>query len=134
MKKLFRLTVFVLLVGGWATAISAVQVVRTQYRSIPYVITKEQIGFKDTYLDTRAWTISDVKQHPEMVEHVLRLNRADILANTVPVQGADVAAQLQVAVMGSGTATASATHQPTPLDHVATGIQKIETDVKARTP
>jgi hypothetical protein len=134
MKKLFHLTVFVLLIGGWATAISAVQVVRTQYRSIPYVITKEQIGFKDTYLDTRAWTISDVKQHPEMVEHVLRLNRADILANTVPVPGADVGAQLQLALVGSGTSTASATHQPTVLDQAASVGQKIDKEVNARTP
>jgi hypothetical protein len=121
MKNLFRLTTFVLLVGGWALAAASVQVVRTTARQVPYVLTKEHLTYHDTYLDTRTWTIADDKAHPDLVEHVIRLNRPEILASTVEFPTKDVKAQLIAAVEAPSSVVATVTSVHSVIDPVQAG-------------
>jgi hypothetical protein len=121
MKNLFRLTTFVLLVGGWALAAASVQVVRSTTRSMPYVMTKEHLTYHDTYLDTRTWTIANDKEHPDMVQHVIRLDKPEILASTVAFPTKDVRAQLIAAVEAPAGVIATATSVGSMIDPVKAG-------------
>jgi hypothetical protein len=92
MKQIFRSIVFILFVGGWALASSAVYVVRTPSKFI--IVTKDQLGYRDTYVDTRKWTLPDDGNHPALVARLIHLGRTDVLAHTVDVKAGPVDAQL----------------------------------------
>jgi hypothetical protein len=97
MRHLFRFIVFVLLVGGWSLAAASLYVVRTTGQKV-VVIPKDHISFKDTYVDTRAWTLDNVRQHPAVVKRMIAEGKADLLANTVDPSRGDVQAQLTEAI------------------------------------
>lgn len=70
MKKLLKLLVAVLFVGGWALAASAVHVVRTP-GPIPYigslkVVPKDQLGYCRTFVDTTHWSAADIAANPDL--------------------------------------------------------------------
>ncbi len=92
MKKFFRAVLFVLFVGGWALASSALYVVRTPAKVL--IFPKNQLEFRDTYVDTRSWTISEDRAHPEVVARVLQLGKSDALAHTVNTNMGPVSANL----------------------------------------
>jgi hypothetical protein len=98
MKKFFRSVVFLLLVGGWGLACSALTLVRTSSTSTPfYLMTKDRpsLPWHDTYVDTRKWTIDDVRSHPFLVTKLVRLGKADLFAQTVsPKEGTTLEAKL----------------------------------------
>ncbi len=72
MKTLFRLIVFVLLVGGWGLVATSLHVVRTPAASREFIIVpKNRIGIVGTYVDTRAWTIEDVPHHKGVVTRLI---------------------------------------------------------------
>ena len=76
MKNLFRLIVFVLLVGGWGLAAASLHVVRTPTASREFIIVpKNRIGVDDTYVDTRAWTLDDVSNHPAVVRRMIETEK-----------------------------------------------------------
>lgn len=95
MKRTFRFATFVLLVGGWALAASALHVVRTPGHLI--VIPKDRIGFHDTYVDARRWTLTDVSMHADVAARLIHLGRGDLIAYAAP-HSADPQAQLVAAV------------------------------------
>jgi len=105
-KQLVRSVMLVLLVGGWALASAAVHVIRAPGQSLPIFITKDHLGYKDTYVDTRAWTINDDRAHPAVVLRLIHLGQADVLAHTVNSNGVPVEAQL-LAIVGSPNTTTS---------------------------
>lgn len=96
MKQLFRSIVFVLLVSGWALASAALYVVRTPSKIL--VFPKNSLGYRDTYVDTRSWTINDDRAHSAVVTRIIQLGKSDALAHTVNTKLGPVGVQLAVAV------------------------------------
>src|ERR1700722_9835566 len=107
MKKFFKAVVVVLFVGGWALASSAVHVVRTPTSKLPSIMTKNHLGYADTYVDTRAWNLSDDRAHADFVTRVIQLGRTDLLAHTVNSALGPVDVQLAAAVATPTVATNS---------------------------
>jgi hypothetical protein len=93
-KQLVRSVALVGFVGGWTLAASALYFVRTPGNSFPVIVTKDHLGFKDTYADTRKWTVSDDAAHPVLVARLIQLNRTDLLAHTVSGSAGPLDAQL----------------------------------------
>jgi hypothetical protein len=96
MKNFFRLSVFALLVGGWALASSALYVVRTPTKVV--IFPKNQLTFHDSYVDTRAWTITEDRAHPALIGRIVQLQKCDALAHTVDAHLGPVQVQLAAAV------------------------------------
>ncbi len=104
MKRLFKLVVVALVLSGWPLALSAIHVVRTPGQvpgvgsMLPadwgtlHVFTKEQLGFKQTFADTRKWDLENVAMHHTLVTRMQDLK----LDDAIPLNGspADVAAAL----------------------------------------
>ncbi len=124
MKNMFRAVVLLVLVGGWALAGSALHVVRTPTNVV--LIPKSHLAFRDTFLDTRTWTIADDRAHPAFVGWLLATGRGTVLTHTVdntnPLLTAD--AQLAQAVSNPTTATGG---PPTPVE---TAIDKAKGELK----
>jgi hypothetical protein len=120
MKKFFRILVTVLLVGGWTLAASALHVIRTNDAQPIKIIPKERVGFADTFVDVRAWTVDDAAAHPAVVERLVETGRADALAGV-----AGDAAQLAALRQRVAEAKAAATTQPA-AGGVAETLRRVE--------
>ena len=87
MRGSFRLFVFVLLVGGWALAASALHLVRTpgnpQWLGKVLFIPKDRLTFKETYVDMRHWSPADVATHPLVVNRLAELNMNDVVSKAI---------------------------------------------------
>jgi hypothetical protein len=115
MKTLFRLVVFVLLVGGWGLAASALHLVRTDAsNSREYIIVpKNRIGIDDTYVDTRAWTIDDVPSHKSVVNRMIETEKYMAIAHvTGEKEPAEVQQRLADALLRAPMPKAEATTTP----------------------
>jgi hypothetical protein len=106
-KQLFRSVVLVGFAGGWTLSAAALHFVRTPTNSFPVILTKDHLGFKDTYVDTRNWTISDDAAHPIVVARLIELGRADLLSHTVSPNSGPVAVQLSAVVQNQAPAQES---------------------------
>jgi len=91
MKKMFKLIVVLGMLAGWPLALSAVHVVRTPGQlpmvgsMLPdwgtvHVFTKEQMSFKQTFADTRTWTLEDVAKRPVLVSRMIALGMTSEIA------------------------------------------------------
>jgi hypothetical protein len=117
MKQIMRSITFILFVGGWALASAAVYVVRTPSKFV--VITKDHLGYRDTYVDTRKWTLPDDGNHPALVARLIQLGRTDALAHTVDTRTGSVDSQLAMAVQNSAPASPDLTTKAkAELNHV----------------
>jgi hypothetical protein len=94
MKSILRLIFCSLLLGGWGLAALSLHVVRTADQIPITLVPKDQLGITDTYVDTRNWTLDDVAQHPELVEKLIHVGKADVLKHVVSDPKQDVATQL----------------------------------------
>jgi hypothetical protein len=115
MKTLFRLVVFVLLVGGWGLAASALHLVRTDAsNSREYIIVpKNRIGIDDTYVDTRAWTIDDVPSHKSVVNRMIETEKYMAIAHvTGEKEPAEVQQRLADALLRAPQPKTEATTTP----------------------
>src|SRR5881628_2616074 len=74
---MFKLIVGVLLISGWGLAAAAMHVVRTP--SGVTVVTKDTLGFTDTYADTREWKSADLSEHKLLVNRLLSTEHGDAL-------------------------------------------------------
>lgn len=126
MKKLFLLTVFALLAGGWALASSAIYVVRTPSKFI--VIPKDHLEYKDTYVDTRQWTLADDSAHAEVVARLIQTGKSDQLAHTVNTNSGPVDVQLTLAIQHPGTTATG----PTLSDKVSAKARQVADAVKSK--
>src|SRR4051794_22709408 len=128
MKRFFRLTVFLLLVGGWTLASSALHVVRTPGHVV--VLPKNRVGFHDTYVDTRTWTIQNVRQHTELAARLLQVGKGNLLAHTIDSSAAgDVETQLVDAIHHPLTAPPST--QPALVEKVKAEVHAATQSVRA---
>jgi hypothetical protein len=105
MKTLFRLIVFVLLVAGWGLAALSLHVVRARGSEVGgdriVLIPKQRLSLTDTYVDARAWTISNVAEHEQLVERIIQSGKADSFSYVVDDPKGDVERQLQDALKSS---------------------------------
>jgi hypothetical protein len=105
MKKIFRLLVVVLLLGGWTLAAFALHVVVAPGKPGRVIfVPKNQLGIKDTYVDTRNWTIGDVANHPAVTQRLLETGKADALTQ-VAKPGDDLVSVLNDAITNGAPTT-----------------------------
>ena len=97
---MFKLLVLIMLLGGWVLAATSLHVVRTPSGMLGVsVVTKNDLAFEDTYVDTRAWTIADVPAHRDLVRRLIATNKTDVLNHVAdPKSVRDVPTQLADAV------------------------------------
>jgi hypothetical protein len=91
MKKLFKLLLVAILLGGWVLASRSVYLVRapgklagiprTEWAGKFAVITKDCMGWRDTYVDTSHWTPTDLTAHPQVVQRIKESGRKDMISH-----------------------------------------------------
>lgn len=91
-RTLFRLTLWSFFLGGWALAALSMHVVRTP--SKVGLIPKDHLGFTDTFVDARTWTIADLPAHPDLVKRVLEADRAELFGYLTDPNRGDAASQI----------------------------------------
>jgi hypothetical protein len=102
MKSLFRLIVLLLLLVGWGLAALSLYVVRTPEKV--GILTKSNLHWRDTYVDTRTWTIDDIAKHPVLVDRLIKADKTNLLSHVQrPQDGRDLKTALQDAVASSPT-------------------------------
>lgn len=74
---ILRFFVAVLVLVGWTLAAMCLHVVQTPTGI--RLITKNQLGFADTFVDARQWSGQDEERHPALYERLLQLDKTDIL-------------------------------------------------------
>jgi hypothetical protein len=77
-KNTFRVVVFVLLLGGWLLAASALHIVRTGNKAV--IIPKNRIGIRETYVNTTTWAADDVANHPTLAKRLVDTGHTEVLA------------------------------------------------------
>src|SRR2546423_3789944 len=87
MKKIIRLFVTLLLLGGWGLAASALHVIYTGSSVI--IIPKDRIGIRDTYVNVNGWTADDVTNHPLVAKRLIATGKTDALASAFKFKGQD---------------------------------------------
>ena len=123
MKSIIRLIVLLLLIIGWSLAALSLHVIRTNDEIPVTLVTKDRLGLKDTYVDTRNWTISDVTQHQELVAKLLRTHQEDVLKNLATDPRGDLDSQLADALQRARKdSAATKAAGPTTVEQAAHGF------------
>ena len=80
MKKFIRFIFVMLFLGMGALATSALYIVRVPGPEKQVIIVpKNQLGFVDTYVDTRNWSMDDAVKHAAVVQRIIETGKADRL-------------------------------------------------------
>src|SRR4051812_40401586 len=119
--------VFTLLVGGWTLASAALHVVRTPGHVI--MLPKNRLGFHDTYVDTRRWTIQNVRQHADVSARIVQVGKGELLSHAVDNTAGDVQAQLVDAIAHPLVAPPST--QPAIVEKVKAEVHAASQSVRA---
>jgi hypothetical protein len=98
-RSLFRLVFVTLLLSGWGLAALSLHVVRTP--SQIGLIPKQRLGFTDTYVDARSWTLDDLSSHPALVRRVLEAHLSNLFAYLADPRGGPVADQLAAVIQNA---------------------------------
>jgi hypothetical protein len=74
---MFRLFVAALLISGWSMAALSLHVVQTAggFR----VVTKNELGLEDTFVDARNWSRSDEDTHHTLYQRLRQLDKTSML-------------------------------------------------------
>jgi hypothetical protein len=96
-KSLLKFVIVVgLMFGGWALAAASLHVVKSPgsmiYGKVPFnvqLVTKNNLTFHDTYVDTSKWSVSDLDSHKDVVARLEQLNKTDTLSHLNPSATAD---------------------------------------------
>ena len=97
MKRLLKFVIVVgLMFGGWALAAASLHVVKSPgsmiYGKVPFnvqLVTKNNLTFRETYVDTSKWSVADLDNHKDVVARLEQLNKTDALAHLNPTATAD---------------------------------------------
>src|SRR3954466_786434 len=91
MKKIFKLLIVVILLGGWVMASRSLYLVRApgKFAGLPRtewagkfaLITKDCMAWRDTYADTSHWTPTDLAAHPTLVQRIKEAGRKDLISH-----------------------------------------------------
>jgi hypothetical protein len=109
MKNFLRLIVLMLFLGMAALASSALYIIRVPGPDKQVIIVpKNQLGFSETYVDTRNWSMDDVVKHAAVVERVIETGKSERLAH-LAAKGdpRPIDRQLSDAVQSAGTLPAT---------------------------
>ena len=83
MKKVFRLLVAALLIGGWTLAALSLHVVRSpgnpQWLGRITLLPKDRITYRQTWVDTTKWTSVDLAKNAAVVERIQGAQKGDVL-------------------------------------------------------
>ena len=118
LKRFTRLVGLTVLVGGWALAGASLYVIKTPGHLV--ILPKDRLGYHDTFVNTRNWTLNDVRAHPAVVARLLHLNRLDLLSNVVDVSKTDAQVQLTDAISHPTYVPAT---QPAPM------VERVKADM-----
>jgi hypothetical protein len=96
-KSLLKFVIVVgLMFGGWALAAASLHVVKSPgsmvYGKVPFcvqLVTKNNLTFRDTYVDTSKWSVADLDAHPDVVARLQQLNKTEPLAHLDPTATPD---------------------------------------------
>src|SRR3954471_11495983 len=101
MKTIFKLLLVAILLGGWVLASRTVYLVRGpgKFAGIPRtewagrfaLITKDCMGWRDTYADTSHWTPTDLGTHPQLVQRIKESGHKDLISHVTETGLADAA-------------------------------------------
>lgn len=107
MKTIFRMISLSLMLGGWSLAALSLHVVRTP--GCIDLITKQSLDYRDTWADTRTWTMADVPKHAALVSRVLATGNADLLSHLLDShERGDIKQQLATALQQTPPASTDA--------------------------
>ena len=91
MKKVFKLLVVLVLLGGWVLASRTLYLVRapgklfnipkTEWAGKFALITKDCMGWRDTYADTSHWTPTDLANHAALVQRIKESGHKDLISH-----------------------------------------------------
>src|ERR1051325_965703 len=91
MKKLFKLLVVLVLLCGWVLASRTLYFVRapgklfgipkTEWAGKFALITKDCMGWRDTYADTSHWTPTDLTNHAALVQRIKESGHKDLISH-----------------------------------------------------
>ena len=108
MKKLFKLLVVLVLLGGWVLASRSLYLVRapgkllgipkTEWAGKFALITKDCMGWRDTYADTSHWSPSDLANHPVLVQRIKESGHKDLISHLTEEGLASAAKPAEIAV------------------------------------
>jgi hypothetical protein len=77
MQGIFRLFVAALVIVGWSLAALSLHVVQTH--GGVQLITKNQLGIADTFVDARQWSREDEQTHRTLYDRLCQLDKTAIL-------------------------------------------------------
>ena len=77
MRGVFRLFVAAMLLAGWSLAALSVHVVQT--RGGFRLVTKNELGVADTFVDARQWSRADEGTHRTLYERLRQLEKTSML-------------------------------------------------------
>ena len=116
MKTFFRLLMLGVVVGGWVLSAACLHVVRVPgnwpvigdrpWLGKAVFVTKDRMGFRETYVDARTWTAEEAAKHPAVVQRLLQTGKEGALAHVGD------RAQLSEAVQKAQDAQPAATGVP----------------------
>ena len=129
MKPLFRLFVTVLLLAGWGLAAASLHLVRVPGTFT--LVTKDEIGIKDTYVDTTQWTLAQAAEHPGVVRRLLATGKTDLLAH---VDNGETGDPLRLKLMDALDGQLPATAPAAPLASVGPGASADSAKATERAP
>jgi len=115
MKTIFKLLLVAILLGGWVLASRTLYLVRgpgklagipkTEWAGKFALITKDCMGWRDTYADTSHWTTTDMTTHAALVQRIKESGHKDLIshinetglvdASKAPAASSEVAVQPQ---------------------------------------
>ena len=91
MKTIFKLLVVVILLSGWVLASRTLYLVRAPGKllGIPHtewagkyaLITKDCMGWRDTFADTSHWSPTDMANHPALVQRIKESGHKDLISH-----------------------------------------------------
>lgn len=87
MIRTLKTLITLVLLAGWGLAGSAVHIVRWPGAETWIgIIPKDRLGFEDTYVDVRDWTVSDLQAHPKLLQRLAEADKLHWLAHIASEQ------------------------------------------------
>jgi hypothetical protein len=109
MKIFIRLILVLIFLGLAAMTLAAIYIIRVPGPTKQVILVpKNHLGFTDTYVDTRHWSMDDAVKHPDVVERILQTGKAeDMQFLAAKGDPRPIDKQLSDAVQSAGTIPAT---------------------------
>lgn len=124
MKTLFRLLVLILFLSGWALAGLSLHVIRTPEHVA--LVPKDTLGIRDTYVDTRLWTMDDLAQHSSMVQRLVEADKGMLLKHVVDSDDPHLIDSMLNDAIARGAKLETGDTKVNPSKHIADMKEKVD--------